>query len=315
MGGPIRAVKGFLVALLLFGLVILVSQLGLIDAIRDRVESDETATADDEPGIGDGREIAKNPENGYEPERDGEPVVLIRVVDGDSLELEIDGEAVDVRIEGINAPELFGDDGRTCNGEASKAALEDLVVGSDLLIVGAEVDRFGRRLGDVMADDRSDGVWRSVAFSLVDSGHALSTGDTPELRATMKDAAAAGRGLWGDGCGARGQERLVIGETQVDPPGSDRDNLNDEWVTVVNEGTVAVELEGWIISDDTTSHRFELDGALGPGDRLTVRSGSGGRSDGEVYLNEGFPVWSNRGETVLLTDPNGVVSAWRFIDG
>ena len=276
----------------------------------------------------DSTDIAETTDDAVAVEIDGEPAELVRVVDGDSLEMVIDQQSVEVRLLDINAPELFGDDGETCNGVASRQALSDLVGGDlvsgdlvdgeSLVAVGGETDRFGRRLVDLLLVDRADidGAGVSVVRSMIQSGDGLATGEDADNRDLMKQAAAAGRGLWGNRCGGRSHPGLSIGETQVDPPGSDRDNLNEEWVTVVNEGPEPVDLTGWIIRDDTTGHRFELDREIPAGERLIIRSGSGsGSTSGQdFYLEESFPVWSNNGETVLLTSPSGVVETWSFID-
>ena len=263
-------------------------------------------------------DIAGTTDDAVVVETDGEPAELVRVVDGDSLEMVIDQQSVEVRLLDINAPELFGNDGETCNGTASREALSELVDGQSLVALGDETDRFGRRLTDLLLIDPtvSNDAGVSVVRSMIQSGDGLATGEDADNRDLMKQAAAAGRGLWGNRCGGRSHPGLSIGETQVDPPGSDRDNLNDEWVTVVNEGPESIDLTGWIIRDDTTGHRFELDREIPAGERLIIRSGSGsGSTSGQdFYLEESFPVWSNNGETVLLTSPSGVVETWSFID-
>ena len=67
----------------------------------------------------------------------GRRIGLHRVVDGDSLEVELDGAIVDVRLVGYNAPELygpgqFGSGSRQCNGEAAALALVELLEGRSL---------------------------------------------------------------------------------------------------------------------------------------------------------------------------------------
>jgi micrococcal nuclease len=238
------------------------------------------------------------------------------VIDGDSVELEIDGEEVEVRLLNVNAPELYGPAGpgdgeadlKTCNGLAAKDALALLLDGEPLAVTGTETDRFGRLLADVTAGERSTTV------DMIELGWGLATGEDPALRDRMKRAAGDRVGMWGDLCGTPQAFGLAIGETQVNPAGSDRENLNDEWVTLVNQGAEPVDLSGWTIRDDTTSHRYLLQSTLEPGAELTVRSGAGSSTDGDVYLNETFPVWSNRGETVLLVDPKGVLAVWAFVD-
>lgn len=244
----------------------------------------------------------------------GEEARLVRIVDGDSIEVEVSGRTIDVRLMGYNAPELYGPsaggvgDVKTCNGEAAKAELAELLGDGTILLVGDETDRFGRRLADILVDNG----WART--EMIDRGWGLATGDDPADRERMKRAATEQRGLWGDGCGSPVETGLEIGPVQVDPPGWDRDNLNGEWVTVVNRAATSIDLDGWVIRDDTTGHRFELGGALEPDQTLTVRSGRGSDTTTERHLNETFPVWSNDGETVLLVDPTGVVAHWAFVD-
>ncbi len=288
------------------------------------VDTDANGAADTSPetrpetGPGTRPEAGGDAEPGAETAGDGlleaRPMTVERVVDGDSIEALIDGEPVDVRLIGYNAPELHppgpterGQD-PTCNGSRAKEALTELLAGGPLTVVGNEEDRFSRLLAEVMVGGRS------VGEEMINRGWGLAVGDAPEAREAMKQAAADRRGFWGDGCGTAAVEGLSIGETQVDPAGSDRDNLNDEWVMVVNTTPSTVDLDGWIIRDDTTGHRFELSGSIGADRTITIRTGRGSDGDNDRYLGESFPVWSNRGETVLLVDPAGVVAAWAFID-
>ena len=253
------------------------------------------------------------------PDGSGVAVVVDRVVDGDSLELTVDGEPVELRLEGFNAPELYADgadgsDFETCNGLASRAAVDESVSSaSDLELLATGEDRFGRTLGDLLIDGDL------LVPQLVLQGRGLATGDSEEYRDAMAKAADAGVGIWGNGCGDPLTTDLRIGDSQIDAPGNDRNNLVDEWVEVVNEGLSAVNLEGWVLRDDTTGHHFPLAGILEAGARLTVRTG-GDPDDSELngsrptlYLGERFPVWSNSGETILLIDPNGVFAHWRFV--
>jgi micrococcal nuclease len=243
------------------------------------------------------------------------------VIDGDSLEVGLDGEPVEIRLIGLNAPERYGVDraagsAPTCNGLAATAALTELVADAELVVRGDAVDRYGRLLAFVEAD----GV--SVTDRMLADGWGFATGTDDDLgpggrieaRARMAEAAAAQLGLWGSGCGSPAAAGLAIGEVVVNPPGRDRDNLNDELVTVVNNGPASVDLSGWTIRDDTTGHRFPLAGQLGVDERLVIRSGAGSDSTGTIHLDQRYPVWSNDGETVVLVDPAGVIAAWAFID-
>ena len=241
-------------------------------------------------------------------------VSVDRVIDGDSLELVIDGAMVEVRLLGINAPELAGlDDVESCNGVAARDHLRRLVDGArSIEFVAGERDRFGRVLGTLLLD----GV--PVTTTLVEAGWALAlwSAEDPSLTELMIGAAADEEGMWGDGCGSPNTSDLAIADWRMDPPGDDRDNLADEWVVVANEGATPIDLDGWTIRDETTTNRFLVVGAvLPPGEELRFRSGPGTNGGGDYYLGGEFPVWSNRGETILLLDPEGRVAAHAFVDG
>ncbi len=245
---------------------------------------------------------------------DGRAATVMRVIDGDSLELGIDGVETEVRLLGINAPELFqpigdGSDVRTCNGAAATDALAELLGDGPLTVVGDEEDRFGRLLVEIFVGDLS------VSGTMVDEGWALAGIDDSDLGPRMEQAAADRRGIWGSNCGAPQADGLRIGDTQIDSPGPDEENLESEWVTVVNDGSEAVDLTGWEIRDETTSNRFVLNGTIDAGGTLRIRTGSGSSNAEDLYLGEDFPIWSNGGDTVVLSDPAGVVAAWAFLRG
>lgn len=234
------------------------------------------------------------------------------MIDGDSLEVLAAGREVEVRLLGINAPELRTlADRETCAGRAAKDELVGLLAEGTVRMIDEGIDRFGRTLAHLTVEGRS------VAAAMVDAGWALAlwSADDPVLTGSMQDAAAAKRGWWGPACGAI-DHRLAVVDEQADAPGDDRERLDEEWVEVANLGNEPVALDGWTLRDETTSNRFALGGiTIDPGTSIRFRTGSG-RTDGDdVYLGEDFPVWSNNGETVLLVDPDGVIVAHAFIDG
>jgi micrococcal nuclease len=243
---------------------------------------------------------------------DGARVVeLVRVIDGDSLEVSADGEEIEVRLIGINAPERFtlGDD-ESCAGDQARAVLEEaLSTAGELRLDGSETDRYGRLLARVEADGAS------VNQSLVEAGWALAlwSAENPALTGSMMEAAEATRGWWGPSCGQPVAVVEVSGH-QVDPPGRDDENLDQEWVEIRNPGNDPIELAGWTIRDDTTSNRFELPAhILVAGASVKVHTGSGPDGPNDLYLDERSPVWSNGGETVLVLDPEGRIAGYAFV--
>ena len=242
----------------------------------------------------------------------GEPVELERLIDGDSMELRIGGEVVEVRLLGINAPELRTVGGDTsCNGREARAAMESVLGGGDLRFDSTEPDRFGRLLGHLYTGGRAvDGAMVSQGWAL-----ALWSAADPPLIAAMEEAATAGVGLWGRTCGAP-VAVIEIGDVQPDPTGRDEEHLNDEWIEIVNPSPAPVDLTGWSVADETTSNRFELPSlTLRAGATLRIHTGSGSDTATDVYLDQRDPVWSNSGETVLVADPAGMIVAHRFWEG
>jgi endonuclease YncB( thermonuclease family) len=306
MTRPIPLALAAALALIAIGIVVL--------AQDDDPATDPTI----DPTTGPSADPTTGPSAEAESDRDqsseGVAASLDRVIDGDSLELLIDGEPVEVRLLSVNAPELYTlDDAESCNGSAARDHLEGLIeAAGSLRFIAGEEDRFGRQLGDLLVDGRS------VTAMMVADGWALAlwSGENPDRTEAMMAAAAAKVGMWGDRCGIADSSDLAIVDWQMDPPGRDDENMTDEWVAIANEGSESIDLDGWMIRDETTTNRYRIDGyVLAAGDELRFRSGSGSISGGDYYLNSRFPVWSNRGETVLLVDPQGRVAAHAFVPG
>jgi micrococcal nuclease len=128
---------------------------------------------------------------------------VTRVIDGDTIEVDIDGQEFDVRYIGIDTPESV-DPRRPveCFGEEAAEYNRDLVDGK---IVGlekdvSETDDFGRLLRYVWLDGFL------VNARLVTDGHALAVTYPPDVRYAelfaqlQAEAREAGRGLWGTVC-------------------------------------------------------------------------------------------------------------------
>ncbi len=231
---------------------------------------------------------------------------IVQVIDGDSVELEINGTVFESRLIGINAPE-FGD----CQGPSARDALVD-VAGDEVLTAQTfGTDRFGRLLVELQLDNAS------INGALVRAGWALalhSDGGRMWLNA-MELAAKDGLGMWDlpELC-ERPQVDVVISAMEPDPAGPDNDVLEDEWIEIHNRGADAVDLKGWMLRDESSSNRFVFEGGfLDPGQRLRVRTGCGQDSASDIYWCSSNGVWSNRGETALLLSPSGAIVDHMFV--
>lgn len=223
---------------------------------------------------------------------------LLEIIDGDSLRVEIDGEVVNVRLVGINAPEL-----NDCQGRAAQEALVDIVGDSAVEVSGQDLDRYGRLLGEVRVRDTD------VNGEMVRQGWALAIhGSGDRLLGAAAQAASAGLGLWdptaGDCRQPEGQIEVV--DADINPDGPDDGHLNQELVVLANVGESTVDLESWILRDESTGNRLVLPAQeLGVGMEVTVHTGCGAATATDIYWCSDNPVWSNGGDTVLILGPGG----------
>ena len=244
-------------------------------------------------------------------EPEGASVRLVNAFDGDSMEVDIDGQVEEVRLLGINAPE-----GDECFGDEARDALVDLLAGHDLVIAedpADDTDRYGRLLRFVYVDGEN------VNGRMLAEGHAVTLqGDhqyNDEFVEIGNLAADAMLGMWApDACGPTPPPGATIAEVVHDPPGPDDERLNDEYIAITNEGTKQLNLAGWTLRDESSQNRYVFTGLnLRPGTRVTVRTGCGEDRNDTVFWCAERSVWSNDGDTVILQDRHGnVADRWSY---
>lgn len=242
---------------------------------------------------------------------------VVSVTDGDTVTLRISGVESDVRLLGINAPETS-----ECWGLDATSALSTMITGKEVVLVSGEedVDTFGRLLRYIYLDAPEGTVF--VNSDMVNSGNAVGLQNGHEFEREFKlleaQAFQSGKGMWGTVvCGdeeaIRADRPVVrVGDIQYDPEGPDSDRLDEEWVTIVNEGYGRVSLAGWVLRDESSRNRmtFPADTVLAPGDEVTIVTGcDGGPPDSIHWCNDGA-VWSNDGDTVIVSDTLGNAVIW-----
>jgi hypothetical protein len=96
---------------------------------------------------------------------------------------------------------------------------------------------------------------------------------------------------------------------QYDSPGSDtgsNTSRNAEWVSLVNNGSKAVNLNGYTVRDKAGKvYRFGNVTIPGKGGRLWLHTGSGRNTSSNQYWNSGRYIWNNDGDTAYLRNPKG----------
>jgi len=225
----------------------------------------------------------------------GEWDTVVRVVDGDTVELD---NGHKVRYVGINTPEA----GQPFYEEA-KEANRQLVEGKQVLLEFdfTPYDMYGRWLAYLFVDGRF------VNYELIRRGFANVYTVPPNvkydglLRQAERQAREEGAGLW-----ASVEVGVKITHIEADAPGSDNDNPNGEWIEITNQGTSSLDLTGYTLKDEA-NHIYTFGPfQLAPGATVRLRSGHG--RDTEKELHWGFvgqSVWNNGGDTAYLRDPQG----------
>lgn len=237
----------------------------------------------------------------------GEVLPVVAVFDGDSIAVEREGARVQVRLAGINAPESD-----ECHGDASQDMLAALVGTGPVTLVEVadqdDVDQFGRLLRNVWID----GAWLNEVMVQRGGALALQTGapDEKALIEAAEDAWQSGLGMWSETACGGFPPGVVITDIRYDPPGRDRDNTDEEFVLIANEGDAPVEMSRWIVRDESSQHRYRFPAlTLEPGDGVRLRTGCGTDNGRDLYWCAGDAVWSNGGDTVLLQTADGTVVA------
>ncbi|HEY8514849.1 MAG TPA: thermonuclease family protein [Candidatus Binatia bacterium] len=116
---------------------------------------------------------------------------VVKIRDGDTIDVLRDRTAVKVRVFGVDAPER----GQPYSARA-KSFTADLVGNREVRVEVKEVDRYGRIVGEVLLDDG-----RSLGPELVRAGlawHYRRYSKDPELARLEEEARRARRGLWAD---------------------------------------------------------------------------------------------------------------------
>jgi micrococcal nuclease len=236
-----------------------------------------------------------------------EAAVVVSVTDGDTIRVDHAGGSDDpLRLVGINTPESG-----ECFGPESTDALESLLSGQTVVMVSdvSDRDQFGRLLRYVYLSDST-----FVNEVMVRQGYALAreyppdTGQADLLASAQQQAEAERLGLWSpDACGAPADANLVITHVEADAPGDDHDNLNGEWVEITNQGSSTTDLTGWILKDESATHRYRFPDqfTISEDSVVSVHTGCGSDTTTTLYWCSPGAVWNNPGDTAFLLDPSG----------
>ena len=109
------------------------------------------------------------------------------------------------------------------------------------------------------------------------------------------------------------EEEDTIGVSCVypDAPGNDHNNLNGEWIKLLNYGENPINIEGWTIQDEY-GHTFQFPKLIVDSRKtVTLHTGSGTytKIDGDIeaYWGADRAIWNNEEGIVYLFNDEGVL--------
>ena len=258
-------------------------------------------------------------------------VTVTHVVDGDTIDIQYPNGSTDtVRFLGIDTPETYANNtpdeyegvpdtqvGKDClhqAGEEATSYMTNQIEGKQVtLAFDSESDHRGY-YGRLLAYVEYGGT--DYNYQLVQTGRARVYDSTfsksDSFYAAESDAQNAERHLWQCRAVGNGSANVTVSDIHADAAGNDNDDLDDEYVTLKNTGSSAVNLSGWTVSDEADhTYTFSSGVSLGAGETITLHTGSGSDSASDVYWGRSSAVWNNGGDTVYVRTGTGTQAATR----
>ncbi|NLS97593.1 MAG: hypothetical protein GXX96_36095 [Planctomycetaceae bacterium] len=228
---------------------------------------------------------------------------VVRVKDGDTIVVLQGTTQTDIRLEGIDCPELH-----QAFSQRAKQATSGLTQGKAVTVLPTGTDKYERTLANVTLPDG-----RNLNQELIRQGWAWwfrKYSKDEGLAKLEAEARAAKRGLWADlnptppwdwraaqknnakpALGDVVPNGLEVTDLLPDPVGRDEGH---EAVEIGNSTDKSVDLGGWKLRD-RAGNEYRLAGTVAARGRLRI-----------VMTAATMPL-NNDGDTVLLIDPAGVV--------
>lgn len=239
------------------------------------------------------------------------PVDVSHVLDGDSFE--IDGGSRPIRMLGINTNEN-GD----CHSTEAKLRLKGLIDQKRVILSvddpDVELRNRPARFVDLGSLDVGD-LLLSEGLALP-YAHETETSRNKKYLDTAAVAQASSIGLWNPvACGSGpDQDIKIVLNVRWDAKGFDPDNVNGEWIDIVNKGNRTLSLENWRLRDPATRFyefsKSKLSASIPAGKLMRIHIGKGTDSALNRYWGLDAVIFDNDiGQGVYLLDPDNDIRA------
>jgi micrococcal nuclease len=217
--------------------------------------------------------------------------IVVRIIDGDTIDVEMSGKIYPVRYIGIDTPEV--DDVRPVYKSLALSATEhnrQLLAGKHVKLVKdiSEADIYKRLLRYVYVDDIF------VNAELVKSGYAKAERFEPDVKyqdyfeQLETEAKQSGVGMWGVGMPDIHIDYIFFDGIKKNEP--------DEYVEISNTGTAAQELSGWVLKDlEDSKQKFTFSSSftLKPGAVIRVYTNEIHIEYGGFSFGKSSSIWNN----------------------
>jgi micrococcal nuclease len=233
-----------------------------------------------------------------------------RAIDGDTIEVEIEGESYKVRYIGIDTPELHHPTKPV--GYYAQEAYEknrELVEGKTVFLEKdvSETDSYGRLLRYVYVGNTF------VNAYLVQHGYALVSTYPPDVKyqerfvELQREAREAGRGLWEPIAASAAPGEVIVDPdcSQFDAPGADLLNLNEEYACFTNLSDHPVDMTGWRVNHRPDTWYTFPEFILNPQASVRLHSGNEVDTSTDLYWGNDDSIWRDIHDTAYLYDADG----------
>jgi len=102
---------------------------------------------------------------------------------------------------------------------------------------------------------------------------------------------------------------ILIANASMIAPAPEKENLNMEWIEILNAGDADCSMDGWTLSDQQNHTYAFANITLKASASVRVHSGIGNDTASDLYFNRKIPIWNNEGDVATIRDASGKMVA------
>ena len=225
--------------------------------------------------------------------------IVMRVIDGDTIEINISGKIEKIRLLDVNTPET-----KEFYHDEAFDFLNRTIAGKVVYMEGEERDRYGRILGYVFYNENF------INEQILENGYGhyfsyQDTGYTDEMKKAEEYAKENFSGIWqksSDAC----SDCITIKDFDSGK-GKDDCKAGMEFAIFYNKCDNACDLNRWSVKDSAT-HTYKFENVvIYNGKSIILSNGIGKDNETSLFWgNKGCAsLWNDKGDALFLRDSDG----------